>query len=54
MKGFVFIIMFILLPKYIQKKYKLSRILIVDWDYHHGNSTEFFFYDDPTILFFNT
>ena len=39
--------------KYIQKRYNLSKILIVDWDYHHGNSTEYFFYDDPSILFFS-
>ncbi len=40
--------------KYIQNKYKLKKILIVDWDYHHGNSTEHFFYNDPTVLFFST
>ena len=40
--------------KYIQKKYKLKKILIIDWDYHHGNSTELFFYDDPSVLFFST
>ena len=40
--------------KYIQKKFKLKKILIVDWDYHHGNSTEHFFYNDPTVLFFST
>ena len=40
--------------KYIQKKYKLKKILIIDWDYHHGNSTEFFFYNDPSVLFFST
>ena len=40
--------------KYIQKKYKLKKILIVDWDYHHGNSTEHFFYNDPSVLFFST
>ena len=32
---------------------KYKRILIVDWDYHHGDGTEFFFYDDPTVLFFS-
>ena len=40
--------------KYIQKQYKLKKILIIDWDYHHGNSTELFFYDDPSVLFFST
>tara|TARA_B100000686_G_C16680451_1_gene911607 strand:+ start:91 stop:1035 length:945 start_codon:yes stop_codon:yes gene_type:complete len=40
--------------KYAQEKYNLKKILIVDWDYHHGNSTEYFFYDDPTVLFFSS
>ncbi len=40
--------------KYIQKKFNLKKILIVDWDYHHGNSTEYFFYKDPNVLFFST
>lgn len=29
----------------------LKRILIVDWDVHHGNGTENMFYDDPSVLF---
>jgi acetoin utilization deacetylase AcuC-like enzyme len=28
----------------------LRRIAIVDWDVHHGNGTESFFYDDPNVL----
>jgi len=39
--------------RYIQKKYNLSKILIVDWDVHHGNSTQTMFYDDPTVLYFS-
>jgi len=39
--------------RYIQKKYNLSKILIVDWDVHHGNSTQAMFYDDPTVLYFS-
>lgn len=31
-----------------------QRILIVDWDVHHGNGTEAVFYDDPTVAFFST
>ena len=53
-EGFCFYNHIAITAKYIQKKYKLSKILIVDWDYHHGNSTEYFFYDDPSILFFST
>jgi len=38
--------------RYIQKKYHLSKILIVDWDVHHGNATQAMFYDDPNVLYF--
>ncbi len=31
-----------------------KRVLIVDWDVHHGNGTEEAFYDDPTVLYFST
>jgi acetoin utilization deacetylase AcuC-like enzyme len=29
----------------------LSRILILDWDLHHGNGTQAAFYSDPRVLF---
>ena len=53
-EGFCFYNHIAISAKYIQKKYKLRKILIIDWDYHHGNSTELFFYDDPSVLFFST
>ncbi|KAI8899209.1 hypothetical protein BC833DRAFT_525006 [Globomyces pollinis-pini] len=31
-------------------KYKLQRILILDWDVHHGNGTQNIFYDDDRVL----
>ncbi len=31
-----------------------ERILIVDWDVHHGNGTQQAFYGDPNVLFFST
>ena len=40
--------------RYIQKKHGLKRILIVDWDVHHGNGTQEVFYDDPSVLYFST
>ena len=39
--------------RYIQKKYNLSKILIVDWDVHHGNGTQAAFYDEPSVLYFS-
>ncbi|XP_053318400.1 polyamine deacetylase HDAC10 [Spea bombifrons] len=39
--------------KYAQKKYKLERILIVDWDIHHGQGIQYVFEDDPSVLYFS-
>ncbi|WP_240375874.1 class II histone deacetylase [Bacillus piscicola] len=36
---------------YARKKYGLEKIMIVDWDVHHGNGTEKAFYNDPNVLF---
>ncbi len=32
----------------------LERVLIVDWDVHHGNGTEDIFYAEPRVLYFST
>jgi acetoin utilization deacetylase AcuC-like enzyme len=40
--------------RYAQAAFKIQRVLIVDWDYHHGDGTEWAFYDDPSVLFFST
>jgi acetoin utilization deacetylase AcuC-like enzyme len=32
----------------------LERVLIVDWDVHHGNGTQSMFYGEPRVLFFST
>jgi len=39
--------------RYIQKKHNLPKVLIVDWDVHHGNGTQAAFYEDPTVLYFS-
>src|SRR6185295_11583361 len=31
-----------------------SRVLIVDWDVHHGNGTQHSFWNDPSVLYFST
>jgi acetoin utilization deacetylase AcuC-like enzyme len=31
----------------------LTRILIVDWDVHHGNGTQDIFYEDPEVMFYS-
>jgi len=39
---------------YAKHYYGLNRILIVDWDLHHGNGTQKSFYSDPEVLYFST
>ena len=40
--------------RYAQHRYQIGRVLIVDWDVHHGNGTQHAFYHDPSVLFFST
>jgi acetoin utilization deacetylase AcuC-like enzyme len=40
--------------RYAQRKYGLERVLIADWDVHHGNGTQDIFYDDASVFFFST
>ena len=40
--------------KYAQEFHNLKRILVVDWDLHHGNGTQHSFEDDDSILYFST
>ena len=40
--------------RYAQKIYGVERVLIVDWDVHHGNGTQDIFYDDGSVYFFST
>lgn len=40
--------------KYAIKNFDIERILIVDWDVHHGNGTQNSFYEDPKVLYFST
>ncbi|KAG7171304.1 histone deacetylase 6-like [Homarus americanus] len=35
------------------EKHSLSRILIVDWDVHHGQASQYAFYSDPRVLYFS-
>ena len=52
--GFCFFNNVAIAARYVQKKYGLTRVLIVDWDVHHGNGTQHSFEDDPSVLFFST
>jgi len=39
--------------RYLQRHHGLEKILIVDWDVHHGNGTQAAFYADPTVLYYS-
>jgi acetoin utilization deacetylase AcuC-like enzyme len=39
--------------RYAQQTLGLDRVLIVDWDLHHGNGTQHCFEEDPSVLFFS-
>jgi acetoin utilization deacetylase AcuC-like enzyme len=35
-------------------RHGMERVLIIDWDLHHGNGTQEAFYEDPRVLYFST
>lgn len=37
--------------RWLQREKLAERVLIVDWDVHHGNGTQDIFYDDPSVFF---
>ncbi|XP_072238633.1 histone deacetylase 7-like isoform X2 [Leuresthes tenuis] len=49
--GFCFFNSVAIAAKQLQHKLNVSKILIVDWDVHHGNGTQEAFYDDPGVLY---
>jgi len=53
-EGFCFYSNAAIAARYAQAKHGFERILVIDWDYHHGNGTQNAFYDDPSVLFFST
>ena len=53
-EGFCFYNNVAIAARYAQQECHCDKILIIDWDYHHGNGTEYSFYEDPSVLFFST
>ena len=49
--GFCFINNVAVCARYLQKKYKVNKIAIIDFDVHHGNGTQEIFYNDETVLY---
>ncbi len=40
--------------RYAQQRYRIGKVLIIDWDVHHGNGTQDIFYEDGSVFFFST
>ena len=53
-KGFCIFNNAAIAAQYLVEKRGLRRVLIVDWDLHHGNGTQNAFYSRSDILFFST
>ncbi len=43
-----------LAARHAQKRHGIAKVMIVDWDVHHGNGTQDVFYEDGSVLFFDT
>jgi acetoin utilization deacetylase AcuC-like enzyme len=53
-RGFCLINNVAVAAAHAQAKLGCERILIIDWDAHHGNGTQDIFWADPDVLFFDT
>uniref|UniRef100_A0A671XFX7 Protein deacetylase HDAC6 n=1 Tax=Sparus aurata TaxID=8175 RepID=A0A671XFX7_SPAAU len=39
--------------RYARTRHSVSRVLIVDWDVHHGQGIQYLFQEDPSVLYFS-
>ncbi len=51
--GFCLINNIAVAARHLQHRHGVGKVLIVDWDVHHGNGTQNIFYDDPSVFFFS-
>ncbi|XP_015443311.1 histone deacetylase 4 [Pteropus alecto] len=49
--GFCYFNSVAIAAKLLQQRLSVSKMLIVDWDVHHGNGTQQAFYSDPSVLY---
>ena len=52
--GFCFINNIAVAARYLQKKYKIKKVAIIDFDVHHGNGTQEIFYNDNSVAYAST
>ena len=49
--GFCFINNVAIAARYLQNKYNINKIAIIDFDVHHGNGTQEIFYNDKSVMY---
>jgi acetoin utilization deacetylase AcuC-like enzyme len=49
--GFCFFNNVAVAAQHLRSRHGVQRVLIVDWDVHHGNGTQHSFYDDPGVMY---
>ena len=49
--GFCFVNNVAVAARYLQNKFKIKKIAIIDFDVHHGNGTQEIFYQDKTVVY---
>ncbi len=52
--GFCFFNHIAIAARYAQQKHGVDRVVIVDWDVHHGNGTQDIFWTDKSVLYCST
>ena len=52
--GFCFVNNVAVATKYLQKKYNINKVAIIDFDVHHGNGTQEIFYNDKSVAYAST
>ncbi|TRY64948.1 hypothetical protein DNTS_024632 [Danionella cerebrum] len=53
MNGFCMFNNLAVAARYAQKQHGVQRVLIVDWDVHHGQGIQYMFEEDPSVLYFS-
>jgi len=49
--GFCFVNNVAVTARYLQSKYEINKIAIIDFDVHHGNGTQEIFFKDETVVY---
>ena len=49
--GFCFLNNAAVAARFLQSRYKIKKVAIIDFDVHHGNGTQEIFYEDDTVLY---